>query len=88
MSQPRVVCQSSKFPPSIIEEADTNGSQTITNACATIALLNIVMNVPKIDLGENLSVFKAETKGLKPAYRGQALGENEFIRYIHNSFAR
>jgi ubiquitin carboxyl-terminal hydrolase L5 len=46
------------------------------------------MNVPKIDLGENLTAFKAETKDLKPAYRGQTLGHNEFIRSIHNSFAR
>ncbi|KAG0647183.1 Ubiquitin carboxyl-terminal hydrolase isozyme L5 [Hyphodiscus hymeniophilus] len=63
-------------------------NQTITNACATIALLNIVMNVPVINLGEDLSAFKAETKGLKPPYRGHTLGENEFIRSIHNSFAR
>jgi ubiquitin carboxyl-terminal hydrolase L5 len=45
------------------------------------------MNVPKIDLGEKLGTFKAETKGLKPAYRGQELGDNKFIRNIHNSFA-
>ena len=71
-----------------MERTDTNKAQTITNACATIALLNIVMNVPKVDLGEKLSAFKEVTKGLKPPYRGQELGENEFIRNIHNSFAR
>jgi ubiquitin carboxyl-terminal hydrolase L5 len=46
------------------------------------------MNVPKINLGEKLSAFRAGTKGLKPAYRGQELGKNSFIRNIHNSFAR
>ena len=51
-------------------------------------MMNIVMNVPNIDLGESLSTFKAETRGLKPSYRGQRLGENGFIRNIHNSFAR
>jgi ubiquitin carboxyl-terminal hydrolase L5 len=62
--------------------------QTINNACATVALLNIVMNVPEINLGETLSAFKAETQNLKPPYRGKKLGSNEFIRAIHNSFVR
>jgi ubiquitin carboxyl-terminal hydrolase L5 len=46
------------------------------------------MNVPELDLGKSLTAFKAETKGLKPAYRGKELGKNAFIRNIHNSFAR
>ena len=65
-----------------------NHGQTIHNACATVALLNIVMNVPEIELGETLSAFKAETQNLKPPYRGKRLGSNAFIRNIHNSFAR
>ncbi|KAA8566369.1 hypothetical protein EYC84_008945 [Monilinia fructicola] len=63
-------------------------NQTTHNACATIALLNIVMNVPDLDLGENISSFKKVTQLLKPAYRGQKLSENEYIRNLHNSFAR
>lgn len=63
-------------------------NQTIDNACATIALLNIVMNVEEIDLGDGLATFKSYTQNLKPAYRGKKLGENDFIRNIHNSFAR
>ncbi|RAL61924.1 hypothetical protein DID88_002413 [Monilinia fructigena] len=63
-------------------------NQTTHNACATIALLNIVMNVPDLDLGENISSFKEVTQLLKPAYRGQKLSENEYIRNLHNSFAR
>lgn len=62
--------------------------QTINNACATVALLNIVMNVEEIDLGEELGKFKSSTQQLKPAYRGKSLGEHGFIRNIHNSFAR
>ncbi|TVY80856.1 Ubiquitin carboxyl-terminal hydrolase [Lachnellula suecica] len=63
-------------------------NQTTNNACATIALLNIVMNVPEINLGEALGSFKETTRGLKPAYRGQRLSDNESIRNVHNSFAR
>ncbi|KAF7876564.1 hypothetical protein EAF04_001653 [Stromatinia cepivora] len=63
-------------------------NQTTDNACATIALLNIVMNVPDLDLGDSVSSFKNDTQFLKPAYRGQKLSQNEYIRNIHNSFAR
>ncbi|TAQ84598.1 hypothetical protein B7494_g7083 [Chlorociboria aeruginascens] len=63
-------------------------NQTINNACATIALLNICMNVPEIDLGNAIQTFKEATLPLKPAYRGQRLGCDDFIRMVHNSFAR
>ncbi|KAH8819597.1 hypothetical protein F5884DRAFT_761145 [Xylogone sp. PMI_703] len=63
-------------------------NQTTNNACATIALLNIVMNVPGIDLGHMLSEFKTTTQPLKPAYRGWELSKHQTIRAIHNSFAR
>ncbi|KAG9249168.1 ubiquitin carboxyl-terminal hydrolase [Calycina marina] len=63
-------------------------NQTINNACATIALLNIVMNSPEVDVGNNMVAFKAETQKVKPSIRGQKLGQHEFIRNIHNSFAR
>ncbi|EPE34557.1 Cysteine proteinase [Glarea lozoyensis ATCC 20868] len=63
-------------------------NQTIQNSCATVAMLNIVMNVPEIELGQTLRDFKRETEGLEPAYRGKQLGENVFIRNTHNSFAR
>ncbi|KAI6709261.1 hypothetical protein JHW43_008208 [Diplocarpon mali] len=63
-------------------------NQTTTNACATVALLNIIMNAPGLDLGENLNAFKESTKGLKPPYRGKNLDDDDFIRNIHNSFAR
>jgi ubiquitin carboxyl-terminal hydrolase L5 len=46
------------------------------------------MNTPEIDLGQTLGVFKEETEELEPAYRGKRLAENDFIRNIHNSFAR
>ncbi|EKD15117.1 uncharacterized protein L3040_003681 [Drepanopeziza brunnea f. sp. 'multigermtubi'] len=63
-------------------------NQTTNNACATIALLNIVMNIPGLDLGDKLGAFKESTQDLKPPYRGKRIGNDEFIRNIHNSFAR
>lgn len=46
------------------------------------------MNVPELDLGDIVSNFKSDTQFLKPAYRGQKLSQNEYIRNIHNTFAR
>jgi ubiquitin carboxyl-terminal hydrolase L5 len=46
------------------------------------------MNVEDIGLGDELTTFRSDTQKLKPAYRGKKLGENDFIRNIHNSFAR
>lgn len=58
------------------------------NACATISLLNIVNNVPEHHLGEELRSFKHFTKDFTPALRGDAVGNFEFVKHIHNSFAR
>lgn len=53
-----------------------------------MALLNIVNNIPDIDLGENLERFKEFTKNFTPALRGDAINNFEFVKKIHNSFAR
>jgi Ubiquitin carboxyl-terminal hydrolase, family 1 len=68
--------------------ANADAAQTTSNACATVSLLNIVMNTPEIDLGDALTAFKESTRLLKPPYRGQALSHSDFIRNIHNSFLR
>jgi ubiquitin carboxyl-terminal hydrolase L5 len=53
-----------------------------------VALLNIVNNIPNIDLGENLRSFKEFTMPFTPALRGDAINNFEFVKRIHNSFAR
>jgi len=65
-----------------------NFIKTINNACASVALLNIVNNVPNIELGEHLHAFKKFTTSFSPALRGDAIGNFEFVKGIHNSFAR
>ncbi|KAJ6783995.1 hypothetical protein PWT90_06906 [Aphanocladium album] len=63
-------------------------NQTTSNACATVALLNIVMNHSGIDLGSELKTFKEATSHMSTAVRGYELGRDKFIRATHNSFAR
>lgn len=62
--------------------------KTASNACASVALLNIVNNIEGIELGENLKNFKDFTTPFTPALRGDAIANFEFIKRIHNSFAR
>lgn len=53
-----------------------------------MALLNIVNNIEGIDLGEHLQSFKDFTKDFTPALRGDGINNFEFVKRIHNSFAR
>ncbi|KAF3479979.1 ubiquitin carboxyl-terminal hydrolase [Arthroderma uncinatum] len=63
-------------------------NQTVENACATVALLNIINNIDGIEMGEELRSFREFTKDFSPALRGNAIGNFEFVKKIHNSFAR
>lgn len=53
-----------------------------------MALLNIVNNIPDIDLGDNLRHFREFTMPFTPALRGDAINNFEFVKRVHNSFAR
>ncbi|KZZ88985.1 ubiquitin carboxyl-terminal hydrolase [Moelleriella libera RCEF 2490] len=61
---------------------------TTSNACATVALLNILMNAPDINLGPQLSAFKEATQTLDTHLRGHSIMSNSFIRSTHNAFTR
>lgn len=62
--------------------------QTTPNSCASVALLNIIMNAEHVALGEQLQAFKESTKDLSSPLRGHRIGASGFIRAAHNSFVR
>lgn len=64
--------------------------QVVPNACATQALLSILMNncSEHVELGPILSEFKSFTASFPPTLKGEAIGASVDIQRVHNSFAR
>jgi len=58
------------------------------NSCGTLAMLNIIMNKPELDIGEHLVQFKEFTQDMTSVQRGEALASFDFVKQIHNSFAK
>lgn len=58
------------------------------NSCATLAMINILMNHADIDIGEHLKQFKDFTKDFDPYQRGEAFASFDFVKKIHDTFAK
>lgn len=84
--------RNNSYSPKILENYDEDlyfPKQVITNACATQAILGILLNnEDKIEIGEELKEFKSFTKLMDPYMKGLSISNCEKIRLEHNKFAK
>lgn len=83
-----------KWDPSIVssgQQMESNdvyfAKQIVKDACATQAIINILMNIPFFELGPELQEFKQHTHDLPADLKGVAIGQNKLLRDVHNSFS-
>jgi len=64
--------------------------QVINNACATQAILSVLLNCNHSDvkLGKTLSDFKEFTASFDASMKGLTLSNSDTVRQVHNSFAK
>lgn len=64
--------------------------QVTTNACATQAILSVVLNaqLPEEQLGKVLSDFHSVARTFPPELKGVAIAGSEEIKQAHNAFTR
>lgn len=64
--------------------------QVIENACATQAILSVLLNCrhPDIRLGHTLTELKEFCQGFDANMKGLTISNSPVIRTVHNSFAR
>ena len=83
--------QKSEYKPNVLTTWDEDlffAKQEVQNACATQAILGILLNnTDKLDIGPTLTELKNFTDGMDPATRGLAISNSEKIRTEHNKFS-
>jgi len=61
--------------------------QVVNNACATLAVLNGICNIPQLEMGSELEELIAFTTGMDPQTRGLAITSSPFLRSAHNALS-
>lgn len=61
--------------------------QTVNNACATLAVLNALGNIPDLPTGPKLAELNQFTTDMDPTTRGMAITSADWLREAHNSLS-
>lgn len=80
------------IPPSASGTSDADfpgffAHQVVNNACATLAVINAVGNIPAIAKGPNLSEMLAFSSGMDPQTTGIVVTNADWLREAHNSLS-
>jgi ubiquitin carboxyl-terminal hydrolase L5 len=80
------------YTPQVLSHWDDDlffAKQVVNNACATQAILGVLMNnSDKIDIGDTLKELKSFSNGMDPYTRGMCISNSEKIKIEHNKFSR
>ena len=83
--------QNSGYKPNVLSYWDPDlffAKQEVQNACATQAILGILLNnEDKLDIGQTLKELKSFTMEMDPTLRGLAISNSEKIKIEHNKFS-
>ncbi|PAA76912.1 hypothetical protein BOX15_Mlig012936g2 [Macrostomum lignano] len=73
-----------------LEEEIYFANQVVNNACATLAIVNLLLNVQHqdVELGDALQNLKSFSASFDSKTKGLALANSPLIRQVHNSFSR
>ncbi|CCL99849.1 uncharacterized protein FIBRA_01873 [Fibroporia radiculosa] len=61
--------------------------QVVNNACATLAVMNAIGNIPGLQMGSQLSDLMSFTTGMDPQTRGMAITSSDWLREAHNALS-
>ncbi|KAF8732390.1 hypothetical protein AX14_004465 [Amanita brunnescens Koide BX004] len=61
--------------------------QVVNNACATLAVLNALGNIPSLTAGPELSDLLSFTTGMDPQTRGLVITSSDWLREAHNALS-
>ncbi|EED83066.1 predicted protein [Postia placenta Mad-698-R] len=61
--------------------------QVVNNACATLAVINAIGNIPGLPMSSQLSDLMSFTNGMDPQTRGMAITSSDWLREAHNTLS-
>lgn len=61
--------------------------QVVNNACATLAVLNALGNIPSLPTGPQLADLNNFTVGMDPQTRGMVITSADWLREAHNALS-
>ncbi|KDR75309.1 hypothetical protein GALMADRAFT_123102 [Galerina marginata CBS 339.88] len=76
--------------PQSTDDPDFHGffaHQVVNNACATLAVLNALGNIPSLQSGPQLAELLQFTAGMDPQTRGLVITSADWLREIHNALS-